>query len=685
MHIRLLSQVFAATCLISTSPALAQETAPEISIESMRGDRVGPGLNFAGRSAVVAPNGAAATAHPLATSTALEILKAGGSAVDAAIAANAMLGLVEPVGNGMGGDLFALIWDPETEKLYGLNASGRSPLGATLADMQAEADEHMDGKEIPAYGSAPVSVPGAVDGWFMMHDKFGKTPMSEILAPAISYAENGAPIPQVISYYWQRSAERFQQVYEEGILEEFDNARETYFSPPPSEGALIKNPDLANTFRLIAEGGREAFYEGEIAETIDAYFKRIGGYLRYEDLAAHHGEWVEPLCVPYRETKVCGLPPNTQGVATLQMLQMLEAFPMREYGFGSADSLMAQIEAKRLAFEDRARGYADPAFSNVPPEAFIEPRLAAEYIEKIDISKASSLNPLGDKWKALGEEQAANNKEINALDKNINVECEGSEQCMPVLLDTLEKLTGDNISMDLNVCTDDGQNCEQKTLRDLINDAEAKLKEGDTTYLTVADKNGMMVSLIQSNYRGMGSGLVADGLGFMFQDRGQLFSLDPAHPNVFEPGKRPFHTIIPGFAFREVCEDEQTCRDAPWLSFGVMGGGMQPQGQTQIILNLVDYDMGLQEAGDAARWRHDGSCQPTDALEGGSCEASLGTVNLESGIPQSIADELRKRGHEVKYTADGGYGGYQAIMRDFEHGTWIAATELRKDGSANGY
>lgn len=628
---------------LTIAGAYAQDAKVSVDIDKLKGDRVGPGKDFASRSAVVAPNGAAATAHPLATQTAIDILRQGGTAVDAAIAANAMLGLVEPTGNGMGGDLFVLIWDPKTEKLYGLNASGRSPMGATLADMQAKADKFMDGKEIPPYGSAPVTVPGAVDGWFMLHEKFGSKPMSDILAPAISYAENGAPIPQVISYYWNLSAKRFNDMHNKGMVEEIDNANETFFSPAPKEGALFKNPDLANTFKMIAEGGRDAFYKGEIAKTIDAYFKRIGGYLRYEDMAAHQGEWVDPLCLNYREANVCGLPPNTQGVATLQMLQMLESFPMKEYGFGSPDSLMAQIEAKRLAFADRAAGYADPEFSGVDPKMYVRPEYAKERSGLIDLNEAKLVQP-------------------------------GMS----------------NMRLD------------QKS--------DAKLKDGDTTYLTVTDKNGMMVSLIQSNYRGMGSGLVADGLGFMFQDRGQLFSLDPEHPNVFEPGKRPFHTIIPGFAFKRTKCDPWTtsridalgripaikkdepvpayktgCTYEPWLSFGVMGGGMQPQGQTQVILNLIDYGMGLQEAGDAARWRHDGSCQPTDALINADCETSKGVVKLESSFPADVIAEIQKRGHTVEISRDGGYGGYQAIMRDFENGTWIAATELRKDGTAGGY
>ncbi len=607
----MLKTLIAATAILlasTVSTGVAQETGPAVG--DMRGDRVGTSLNLAGRSAVVAPNGAAATAHPLATKIAIDTLEAGGSAVDAAIAANAMLGLVEPTGNGIGGDLFAIVWDPETQQLYGYNGSGRSPAGATLADMQAKADAYMDGKEIPPYGTAPVSVPGTVDGWFALHEKFGKRTMAENLAPTVEYARSGAPIPEIIAYYWAVGPKRFAPAFESGMLEEYENARTTFFDPVPVAGSLFQNPDLADTLETIGDEGRDSFYTGDLAQTMGNYFERIGGFLRYEDFANHTGEWTEPLCVPYRDTKLCELGPNTQGVAALQMLQMLEGFPMAEFGFGSADSLMAQIEAKRLAFVDRARGYVDPEHAVVEPEAFIDAAYAEKRAAEIDLAAA---NP---------------DPSAGAL---------------------------------------------------LVKEADATLADGDTTYLTVADKNGMMVSLIQSNYRGMGSGLVADGLGFMFQDRGQLFSLDPAHPNVFEPGKRPFHTIIPAFALKKVGEDYQ-----PWLSFGLMGGGMQPQGHVQIMLNLVDYGMGLQEAGDAARWRHDGGCEPTDLLDGAPCETDIGTVFLESGIPDTTRAELTARGHTVA-DGDGGFGGYQAIMRDFENGTWIAATEMRKDGSADGY
>ncbi|MEM9599941.1 MAG: gamma-glutamyltransferase family protein, partial [Pseudomonadota bacterium] len=476
-----------------------------------------------------------------------------------------------------------------------------------LADMQAAADTHEEGEEIPPFGAAPVSVPGTVDGWFALHQRFGDLPMRDNLQPTIDYARNGAPIPEVIAYYWRRNESRLAEAHESGMLEEFDNARETFFNPSPREGSLFRNPDLANTLDAIATDGRDAFYKGALARTMDAYMARIGGFMRYNDLAAHEGEWVEPVCVTYRdEVSLCELGPNTQGVAALQMLEMLERFDLRSMGWGSADALMAQVEAKRLAFADRALGYADPEFSKMSPDWYIRDGYNAQRGEQIDLSRPIT--------------------NVSSAPPSVDI----------------------------------------------------MLQDGDTTYLSVTDANGMMVSLIQSNYRGMGSGLVPDGLGFMLQDRGQLFSLDPDHPNVFEPGKRPFHTIIPAFAYKNVDGAYE-----PWLSFGLMGGGMQPQGHVQIILNLVEFDMGLQEAGDAARWEHRGGCEPTDDLLD-DCASDLGVIWLESGIPAATRTELERRGHTVRCCQANG-GGYQAIMRDFETGAWIAATEMRKDGQADGY
>lgn len=607
------------------APAAAVSPAPDAAPQldnaafPMTGQRPESGRPIATRSAVVAPNGAAATAHPLATQTAIDVLKAGGSAVDAAIAANAMLGLVEPTGNGIGGDLFAIVWDPQTQKLYGYNGSGRSAMDATLADAQAKADQFEDGKKLPKYGAITVTVPGTVDGWFALHEKFGKRPMADNLAPVVGYARSGAPIPEMIAWYWSRGESRFEPAFERGELEEYANAKKTYFSPAPVAGSLFQNPDLANTLETLGAKGRNEFYKGVMARNMANYLGRAGSKLDYDDFSAHKGEWIEPICIEYRgEVKVCELGPNTQGVAALQMLEMLETFDLKSMGFGSADTVTAMVEAKRLAFADRALGYSDPAFSGVDPSIFVAPGYNARKAELIDPSRA-----------------------------------------MP------EVAPGTEVT-------------------------DAVLRQGDTTYLTVTDKDGMMVSLIQSNYRGMGSGLVADGMGFMFQDRGELFSLDPDHPNVFEGGKRPFHTIIPAFAFRKdlpgcqvrATAPELACPYEPWLSFGLMGGATQPQGHVQIITNLIDFGMGLQEAGDAARWEHDGGCEPTNAL-GDDCNTGTGKVMLERGFA-GIAAELEARGYEVA-CCEANYGGYQAIMRDFRSGAWIAATEMRKDGSADGY
>ncbi|MEM7741947.1 MAG: gamma-glutamyltransferase [Pseudomonadota bacterium] len=562
---------------------------------------IGPGGRPVGaewsRSPVYAANGMAATAHPLASQVAIDILKAGGSAVDAAIAANATLGLMEPTGNGIGGDLFAIVWDPETEMLYGLNASGRSPQGQSLDQLK---EKIGDGDRIPPLGALPVSVPGAVDGWFELHDRFGQLRMRRVLAPAIEYAENGFPVSPVIAYYFQRNLNAFERNID--MIDEFDNARATYFSSgAPQEGAIFRNPDLANTYRLLGKKGRSTFYKGVIAKTIDAYMQRIDGPLRYEDFASHQSEWVEPGCVDYRGTELCELPPNGQGFAALQMVNILKNVELAQWPRGSAEAIHYMTEAKRLAFEDLARFYADPTFEDVPVIAL----LSEEY----------------------------GRKRFSLIDANAATQDFGPGE--PLL---------------------EG--------------------EGDTTYLTVADSTGMMVSLIQSNYRGMGSGLVPDGLGFMLQDRGELFSLDADHPNAYEPGKRPFHTIIPAFLMRD---------GQPLMSFGLMGGGMQPQGHVQVLVNMVDYGMNIQEAGDAARFNHDGGRQPTDDLNEDGID-TLGTLFLEPGVPSSTIEQLKTMGHAVQVIEDGVmFGGYQAIMRDPETGVYAGATEMRKDGTVAGY
>ncbi len=538
---------------------------------------------YSSRSEVYAPHVMAATSQPLATQVALDILKAGGSAVDAAIAANATLGLMEPTGSGIGGDLFAIVWDAEQGKLLGLNGSGRSPRSLSL-----EYFLERGMTVIPERGALPVSVPGAVDGWFTLHERLGKLPMKQVLAPAIKYAREGFPVSEVIAYYWERNAR---------VLSEFEGFAPVFMpgGHAPRKGEVFRNPQLANTYERLAAEGPDVFYRGEMTRVIAEYMKKQGGFLSYEDLAAHHSEWVEPVSVDYRGYRVWELPPNGQGIAALQILKILEGFDIAAAGFGSADYLHMLVEAKKLAFEDRARFYADPDFYKTPVEALLSDEYATQRRGLIDLEHAAMTASHGD----------------------------------PQVLES-----------------------------------------GDTIYLTVADARGNMVSLIQSNYSGMGSGMTPPGLGFILQNRGELFSLEKGHPNAFAPGKRPFHTIIPAFVTRD---------GKPWLSFGVMGGAMQPQGHAQVLVNIIDFGMNLQQAGDAPRIRHDGSTEPT----GGSL-TNGGVVRMESGFSQETWRELERRGHTLS-KAEGGYGGYQAIGRDPKSGVYIGASESRKDGQAAGY
>lgn len=546
-------------------------------------DRI-TGQPFATRSEVYAPHAMAATSHPLATQIALDTMKAGGSAVDAAIAANAALGLMEPTGNGIGGDLFAIVWDPKTKRLYGYDGSGRTPRSLTLAEFQRRGLT-----EIPSHGPLPVTVPGTVDGWFALHGRFGARTMAENLAPTIRYARDGHPVHEVIAYYWDRSVPRLGKW--PGFTEQF-----TIDGRAPRTGETWRNPNLANTLQAIADGGRDAFYKGDIARVIGDYFAANDGFLSYDDMAAHTGNWVEPVSTTYRGVELWELPPSGQGIAALQILNLLEPYDLKSYGFGSPEHVHLFVEAKKLAFADRARWYADPAFHPAPVERLISKGYARE--------------------------------------------------------------RGALISMDT-------------ALREVQPGTPAQLDEGDTIYLTTADADGMMVSLIQSNYRGMGSGMAPPGLGFILQDRGEQFVLREDHPNGYAPGKRPFHTIIPAFATKD---------GEPWLSFGVMGGAMQPQGHVQILINMLDFGMNLQEAGDAPRIQHDGSTEPAGqniAMTDG------GEVDLETGFPYETVRALMQKGHSVRF-AHGPYGGYQAIMKNPEGG-WVGASESRKDGQAAGY
>lgn len=542
-------------------------------------DRI-TGQTFATRSEVIAQHGMACTSQPLATQAALDILKAGGNAIDAAIAANAVLGLVEPTGNGMGGDLFAIVWDAKTQKLYGLNASGRSPYDLNL---QYFIDHGIT--KVPSHGPLSVSVPGCVDGWFELNKKFGKLPMTDILKPAITYATEGFPLTEVIAYYWNSNSK---------VLEKYNGFKEIFMpnGKAPAKGEVFKNPYLAATLEKVAKGGRDAFYKGEIAQKIVDYVRAEGGFLSMRDFQDHHSDWIEPVSTNYRGYDVWELPPNGQGIAVLQILNVLENYDIKAMGFGSSEYIHTFVEAKKLAFEDRAKFYADPEFNKLPIKGLISKEYARERNKLINPNRAAKVYPPGNP------------------------------------------------------------------------------EHGNTIYLTTADKDGNMVSLIQSNYRGMGSGMTPGKLGFILQDRGEMFSLDPNHMNKFEPHKRPFHTIIPAFITKD---------GKPFISFGLMGGSMQPQGHVQIVVNLIDFGMNLQEAGDAPRICHEGSSEPTDEKM-----TDGGIVYLESGFDYKTVRELLGKGHAIQYT-NGIYGGYQAIMWDDKNKVYFGASESRKDGQAAGY
>ncbi len=553
-------------------------------------DRI-TGKSFATRSEVLGRHGMVCTSVPAATQVGLDILKHGGNAIDAAIAANATLGLMEPVSNGIGGDLFAIVYSAKENKLYGLNASGRSPLGLSYEQIKAELTK-LKRATIPPTGMLPISVPGCVDGWAELQKKFGKLSLGEDLAGAIRYAEEGFPVTDLISWYWSRSIPLFAGL-PGGYLQTYTLDGK---GRAPGKGDIFKNPDLARSLRLIGEKGRDAYYKGEIAEKIDAFMAANGSYLRKADFERHTSTWVEPVSTNYRGYDVFELPPNGQGIATLQILNLLEGFDLRAMGRNSPETLHTMIEAKKIAWADRAKFYADPDFAKAPVAQLISKQYAAERHKLIDPNRAAKSVEPGN----------------------------------PVL----------------------GQ--------------------GDTIYMCTADGEGNMVSLIQSNYRGMGSGIVVPGLGFMFQDRGEMFSMQPGHANVYAPGKRPFQTIIPGFVMKD---------GKPWEAFGVMGGGMQPQGHVQVLTNQIDFGMNVQEAGDASRWQHEGDNEPTDEKM-----TNGGYVNLESGISYETARELKKRGHDVRYDV-GGYGGYQAIKVEWHDGerVYFGASESRKDGQAAGY
>jgi gamma-glutamyltranspeptidase/glutathione hydrolase len=543
-----------------------------------------PPANFrTGRSVVMASHGMVATSHPLPAQIGLEILKQGGNAIDAAIAVDAALGLMEPMSCGIGGDLYAQVWDAKTQKLYGLNASGRSPYRATR---KLFADRGL--KQIPVTGPLSWSVPGCVDGWEELRRRFGTLSLAAILEPSIRYAEEGVPVPPRIAGYWRAAQAKLAQ---------HPDAARTYLiqGKAPRAGQVFRNPFLARTYRALAAGGRDAFYRGDIARQIVAFSDNSGGLFTLKDFADHTSTWVEPVSTTYRGCEVWELPPPCQGIAVLQMLNLLEGYNLKKMGPGSADYWHLFLEAKQLAYADRARFYADPAFGKVPTAELISKPYAAERRKHIDLNKALTDVEAGD----------------------------------------------------------------------------PKLGQSDTVYLCVVDKDRNCVSLIQSNYMGFGSLLVPGELGFALQNRGTLFALDPDHANRLEPHKRPFHTIIPGFV---------TKAGQPWFVFGVMGGDMQPQGQVQVLCNLIDFGMDVQQAGEAPRMEHLGSATPT----GRKAQKGGGTVVPEPGISQDVIEDLLRRGHRFTRPRING-GGYQGILIDPATNVLHGGSEPRKDGCAVGY
>ena len=542
------------------------------------------GSSSQSRSVVMAQNGMACTSDPRATQAALTILAAGGTAVDAAIAANAVLGVVEPMSCGMGGDLYAIVWEAKTGKLHGLNASGRSPLKLSRDEF---AKREM--KQIPTYGPLSWSVPGCVAGWFDLKSKFGKLPIADVFAPAIRLADEGFPVSPIISGYWNRA---------ETSLAKWPDSKSTFLldgKSAPREGDRFRNPRLAESYRKIVIGGQDAFYRGTIAQEIVGFSKANGGFFELEDFEKHHNDWVEPISTNYRGYDVWQIPPNGQGLAVLQILNVLSQHDVAAMGWGSPEYLHLFLEAKKLAYADRARFYADMAFEKVPVVALKSMEYAKRQAARIDLDKAATQVPAGD----------------------------------------------------------------------------PKLVHGDTVYLCVVDKDRNCCSLIQSNYNGFGSQIVPGNVGFALQNRGNLFSLDPNHSNRFEPGKRPFHTIIPSMVTRN---------GKPVFVFGVMGGDMQPQGQVQVLVNWIDFGMNIQMAGDAARVRHEGSETPT----GTPADLQGGVVHFESGIPATTVQALEKKGHQMQINQSS-MGGYQGILIDWERNLLQGATESRNDGVALGF
>ena len=547
------------------------------------GTRLTPQPYQTGRSVVMAKNGMVATSQALATQIGLDVLRKGGSAVDAAIAADAALGLMEPMSCGIGGDLYAIVWDNKTKKMYGLNASGRSPYKATREYFKSQKL-----KEIPEHGPLSWSVPGCVSGWGELHRKFGKLPLAEILQPTIDYANDGFPVTEVIAGYWAKSKKN---------LSKLPDAIATYYpdGKAPKAGDVFKNPNLAKVYEMIGREGPQAFYTGKVAKKIVAYSDQVGGLFSLKDFTDHTATWVDPVSTIYRGHQVWELPPPGQGIAALQMLNLLSGYNLKKMGPESADYWHLFVEAKKLAYADRARFYADPDFAKLPTAELISMPYADKRRKLIDMDEARTDHPAGD----------------------------------------------------------------------------PKLASGDTIYLCVVDKDRNCVSFIQSNFHGFGSHHVPGDLGFALQNRGNLFALDEKHLNRLEPHKRPFHTIIPAMVTKD---------DRPFLVFGVMGGDFQAQGHVQVLVNMLDFGMNVQEAGEAPRIEHIGSPTPT----GKPGDPKGGAIQAERGIPAAVLRDLERRGHRVSIVLGNG-GGYQAILIDPRTGMLHGGSEARKDGCAAGY
>ena len=530
------------------------------------------------RSTVVARHGMVCASQPLAAMAGIDILKAGGNCIDAAIATNAMLGLVEPASNGIGGDLFAIVWMEKDKKLYGLNASGRAPYAWNL-----EAAEALNLKSIPANSPLAWSVPGCVSGWEALSKRFGKLPLAKCLEPAIDTAREGFPLSPIISthFTWPDFAvPHMAKVYHPD-------------GKTPKYGDIFTNPLLAKRLEEIARDGAAAFYQGEIAERIVAKSNELGGKMSLQDLKDHTADWVEPLSTSYRGWDVWEIPPNGQGICVLQMLNLLEQFDIGALAPNSVEHAHLFIEAKKLAYEDRAVYYADPKFADVPVDWLISKDYAKKRAAQIDPKKANTEPRPGD----------------------------------PIL-------------------------------------------DKDTIYCCAADAEGNMISYIQSNYAGFGSRICPDECGFVIQNRGESFSLDPNHRNRLEPHKRPFHTIIPAF----MTKDAQ-----PVMAFGVMGGDFQPQGHTQIVMNMIDFGLAPQQAGEQPRIAHSGSSDPADGPATGG-----GKVELEKGFAPEVAAGLAAMGHTLT-DSHGANGGYQAIWREDAPLRYFGGSDPRLDGMSIGY